>query len=170
MTADRYIIKSCKKSKNWEEGFFSVNGSVGAIVFGNPRCERIIINHEELFLKTDSVKKLPNMKDVFKKAREPTASGKGIETAELFYNKARERGLKNAEGLYPDRYFPALQMDIHYLEETEKGYERRLNTYTSEIDVRAEYDEFCMSKWVFTSIKENLVCISQRMLKFAPGF
>ena len=39
-------------AKRWEHGLFCGNGYVGAVVMGEPINEKIIIDHEKLFLPT----------------------------------------------------------------------------------------------------------------------
>ena len=47
----RWVIFSEKPAKEWEDGMVTGNGRHGARVMGFTQNERIIINHEELFVR-----------------------------------------------------------------------------------------------------------------------
>ena len=136
---------------------------MGAIVFCRLREEKIIFNHEELFLRTNKLRSFPDMSDVFKEVRKMVKENKGPEAAELFYNKAKERGMDNTfikdETLYPDSFFPAFELNIAY-DAKASDYERYLNTYNGEIVMSCSDNDKKIIQRVFTSIVDNAVCIS----------
>ena len=160
----KYIIKSEKKSNNWEEGYFTGNGTVGGIVFCNPQKDKIIFNHESAFLYTTEIGNFPVMTDVFAELRESFKHGEQVEYTEKFCDIARKRGLINKlspeeKGLYPNPFFPPFEMDIIYSVKKETKYLRQLNTATGEISYSFKDLENVISQRVFTSHKLNAVCI-----------
>ncbi|MBO5198274.1 MAG: glycoside hydrolase N-terminal domain-containing protein [Lachnospiraceae bacterium] len=173
----KYEIKSKKKADNWEEGYFTGDGTVGAIVMCCPGQEQIILNHESLFLHATEWEAFPEMADVFGELRKSYESGEQISYAEKFYQTARERGLKNKilkedTTLYPDSYFPAFEVWVDYEEgrgkvhgekneigpsRYESNYERSLNTRTSEIRSHFGEGKNQVTERVFTSRVKNAV-------------
>ena len=46
----RHGIHDTAPAARWEDGFLSGNGECGLIALGDPRAERLIVNHHRLVL------------------------------------------------------------------------------------------------------------------------
>lgn len=159
----KYEIKTRRIAQNWEEGYFTGNGTIGAIVMCHPGDERIIFNHEELFLHTTELECFPDMSDEFNELRRLKSEDDIISAATRFFNTARQRGMKNKIipediTLYPDSYYPPFELKINYSAPKE-NYERCLNTKTSEITAVFGTEEDKIKESVFTSHISNTVFI-----------
>lgn len=158
----KYEIKSKKRACCWEEGYFTGNGTIGAIVMCEPENEKIIFNHEELFLHTTELENFPNMSDIFLKMREAYRKNEQVEYACLFFEEAVRRGLKNKifkedKTLYPDSFFPAFELDINYEIGCVSNYQRSIDTSTGEITAAFEENGNKVVHRIFTSHIQNAV-------------
>lgn len=184
MMPQRGIVSSVPATR-WEDGFLTGNGRMGAVVFGQPTSETIIVNHEKLFLPTserkgvlpDLSKYLPKVrriirdessKDSYKATsvlmeakvlpnRLPRAMSCG--TADAFLqDKAKEDGLIVSP---VEPYHPGLEFKIDMPPHGQvKNYLRTTNFETGEVTVLWDDDEGAYVRRLFVSKPDNVVVLS----------
>jgi hypothetical protein len=114
-TADEMLISppehgfvSRLPASKWEESMITGNGTIGALVFGDPLNERIILSHEKLFLPEYPPTAPPPLHKYLERIWELTSNGRGEEAAELVGPVASIR-LKNLrDGMEDYEYFALL--------------------------------------------------------------
>jgi alpha-L-fucosidase 2 len=115
----------------WEESMITGNGTIGALVYGNPLNERIILSHEKLFMPEYPPYEAPPLHKYLDRIRELTLEGKGEEAAELLVRAGEEVGIEDM--IWTDALIPACQMIIESLEDEKiTDYTRSVNYETGE--------------------------------------
>lgn len=95
----------------WQEALVTGNGTLGAMVFGNPSAEKIILNHERLYEPLrDELCPVPDVADVLPDVRRLYLRGKYKEGYHLYYRAAREAGFPGIQ--WTDPYHPACSLQI----------------------------------------------------------
>lgn len=99
-------------SSGWEDGFVSGNGRMGAVLFGEPGNESIVINHCRLFLPLGSKEIVPDVSSYVSQLRD-TFLVKGSKQALSFlFSKAKEKGFGGL--INTDPYHPGFFIGIKY--------------------------------------------------------
>ena len=140
MSSGRWIVWSNIPSQCWEDAFVTGNGSIGTMVWGTPKDERIICVHEELFIRGWDRNKItvPNTANLLPEARRLIQAGKNNEAAHLVASEAdsqlRKMGANERWPLIPH---PAFDLRIQYLDTNTMcdSYRRQLNLETGEASV-----------------------------------
>ncbi len=101
---------SREKARCWEEGFPGGNGRIGVMVMGNPAEEKVIVNHERLFLPMHGRVNMPDMSGHLPEIRNLIRVGKYRDAAKFFVEKSTEAGL--LPGIGPDYFHPAFDLKI----------------------------------------------------------
>jgi hypothetical protein len=107
------------------------NGTMGALVFGNPLDERIILSHEKLFMPEYPPTDAPALYKHIVRVRELALAGRGEEAAELAVEAGKEAGIE--DWVWTDPLIPACQLEIKSLSDEEiSNYTRSVNYETGE--------------------------------------
>ena len=93
---DHGFVSQLSASK-WEESMITGNGTMGALVLGNPLDERLILSHEKLFMPEYPPYEAPPLYKYLAKIRELTLKGQGEEAAELLVQAGEEVGIDDVE-------------------------------------------------------------------------
>jgi alpha-L-fucosidase 2 len=101
---------SAKPASRWEESLITGNGTIGALVRGNPGNDVIILSHEKLFMPEYPPTKAPDLKAHLEQIREFTLVGEGKKAAELAGKAGREAGIENL--IWTDPLVPACQLEV----------------------------------------------------------
>jgi hypothetical protein len=146
-------------AQRWEDAFVTGNGRMGAMLFGDPQNDTLVVNHCRLFLPlgnreivADLAKYTPEMRQIIR--------DKGYDEATNFLiGKAKEQGYP---GLIPtDPCHPGLFINIKQpAVGTIKDYERTENFQTGEVTVRWKDDRGEFKRRLFVSRTENLLALS----------
>lgn len=135
-------------ASKWEESMITGNGTIGALVFGNPLNERIILSHEKLFMPEYPPAKAPALYKYMDRIRELTLNGRGEEAAELAVQTGREAGLHDL--IWTDPLVPACQMEIKSLSDSKiSNYARSVNYETGEATTAWESGDHVFRRTVF---------------------
>jgi hypothetical protein len=94
----------------WEEALLCGNGTLGAILMGQPQTERVIFTHEKLFLPLHEKRSPVVTREHLPHMREMLAAGKFKEVAELVADLGREQGYPGM--LWTDSFFPACELAL----------------------------------------------------------
>lgn len=122
-------------AKIWQEAMLSGNGTMGAMVFGDPNDERIILNHERLYEPLlDEPCPVPNAAGALKKTRELYLAGKYKEGYLHYFNACKQAGFPGIQ--WTDPYHPACALTITGSKSTANDYSRSTNFRNGEVLVR----------------------------------
>ncbi|MBI3946575.1 MAG: glycoside hydrolase N-terminal domain-containing protein, partial [Armatimonadetes bacterium] len=102
MSDRAYRMTLRQPATRWEDALPSGNGSLGALVYGNIRREVVLLNHEELWLRTPRPE-LPGVSHHLPELRALLASGRYREAVRFLDSKLRE----HRYAARPDPYHPA---------------------------------------------------------------
>lgn len=114
----------------WEEGFVLGNGEMGAIVFGDPRHDRLIGNHADLFLPTSHQQPTPDLSDLLPKVRQLIETDGYQAAVDFQFKMATERGYQGLQ--MSDPFVPAFELAIDFHINNVAHYKRALNYQTGE--------------------------------------
>jgi alpha-L-fucosidase 2 len=92
----------------WEEAFPVGNGSVGALVHGNIAMERLVLNHEALWLPAPKPR-LPDISEHLAELRRLLHAGQFVEADEFLHRKLVEAGCSPP---FPTAYHPACDLNV----------------------------------------------------------
>jgi alpha-L-fucosidase 2 len=100
---------SRRPARNWEEAFPGGNGTIGVLALGNSVNERIIVNHEELFLPMHGRVRMPKMAEHLPRIRRLIREGRCRDAAAHFASECAKQGVK---GMGPDYFHPAFDITV----------------------------------------------------------
>lgn len=149
---------SSQPATNWEEGLITGNGTLGLNAMSRPNLERIIFNHEELFMPMGAPFVPVDQSADLPKIRQLIAEGK--------YKEAEKRQFENTgqEGfMYPDFYVPAFDLVIQREAQGEvRNYSRSVDFSTAEATVQWTDDAGTFQRQVFASREDGVAVIRIR--------
>jgi hypothetical protein len=151
---DHGFVSSQPASK-WEESMITGNGTMGALVFGSPFREKIILSHEKLFMPEYPPTKAPNLGENLDKIRELVLNGEGEKAAVLAVELGVEAGIEDL--IWTDPLVPACQIEIEsLLQDSIANYARSVNYETGEAVTAWETKEGVFHRKIFTSRPDNV--------------
>ena len=145
-----------KKATKWEESLITGNGTLGALVTGDPLNERIILSHEKLFMPEYAPTAAPDLASHMDEIRSLVVEGKGGEAAQLAVELGKEVGIE--ELIWTNPLIPACQMEIEDLSGGKVAeYARSVNYETGEAVTawKTEFGDFVRK--VFASRSDQVV-------------
>ncbi len=144
-------------AKRWQDALVSGNGEMGIMVFGNPKEEKIIFNHEFLYeyIGTEHVKP-PDVGDIIPKAKQLIKAEKYKEAKEEILRHAKTKGYQDI--LWTDPYHPACVLNLNQDFDGEiSNYERRLNYERGEIVVQWHAGSTQYTRSAFVSRPDKVI-------------
>lgn len=144
-------------AERWQDGLVSGNGKMGVLVFGQPRHERIVFNHELLyeFIGTETVPPadisaaMPEIKQLIVDGKYDQAHKLGIKTA-------LENG--HPDILWTDPYHPACALLIEQSFDGDTADYRRTTDYSSgQITVRWNASDIQYTRNTFVSRPDDVI-------------
>jgi alpha-L-fucosidase 2 len=157
-TPSYHTLVSEEPATRWEEALLTGNGNMGAMVFGRPYNETIVVNHCRLYLPQghreivqDFGAFMPAFKDAGLKA--------GPEGPAVVH---RMMQAKTTQKIIPtDPFHPAflLSVDMGHRSEKLRHYQRRQNLATGEVTVQWSDDLGDWQRQLFVSRPDNLVVL-----------
>ena len=119
-------------ASRWEESMLTGNGTTGALVFGDPLDDRIILSHEKLFMPEYPPCEAPPLYKYLDRVRKLVLEDKGEQAAKLLLEAGREVGIDDM--IWTDALIPACQLEIKTLSDKEvSDYVRSVNYETGEV-------------------------------------
>jgi len=154
MATSRHSIVSRQPAIRWQDGFPSGNGCIGALVYGSIAEERILFNHEHLWLRIPKPE-LPDVSAHLPELRRLLEQGR-YQDAQLFLSKRLE------EAGYPHRrpapYHPAFDLALRMpTREAFRRYRRSLDFETGEVRVEWEDGGCAFQRDLFVSRADDVV-------------
>jgi hypothetical protein len=146
---------SIRPAKNWEEGLITANGTLAINALSRPLNERIIFNHERLFMPMGKPHVPPDQSKYLPEIRQLIAEGKYKQAEELQFKHTGQKGF-----MYPDFYVPAFDLTIDSEAQGEvRDYARSVDFQTGEATVRWSDDRGAFERRMFVSRKDGVAVI-----------
>ena len=150
-------VASSVPASRWDYGFLTGNGRIGAIVYGNPTRETIVLNHERLYLPhprpeiCDLGKYLPEVRRIIREKGHVAALKFSLE-------KAAEQGHFN---YHSDPFHLAFELNLEMpAGGTVTDYVRTTDFQTGEVSVRWRDDDGGYARRLFVSRPDNVAVLS----------
>lgn len=149
---------SSQPAENWEQGLITGNGTLGLNALSRPNEERIIFNHEELFMPMGEPLVPVDQSTDLPKIRELIAEGKYKEAERLQFENTGQEGF-----MYPDFYVPAFDLVIKREAQGEvRDYSRSVDFTTAEATVQWTDDAGTFQRQVFASREDGVAVVRIR--------
>jgi alpha-L-fucosidase 2 len=146
---------SVKPAKNWEEGLITANGTLAINALSRPLNERIIFNHERLFMPMGKPHVPPDQSKHLPELRKLIEEGKYKEAEELQFKYTGQEDF-----MYPDFYVPAFDLTIDSEAQGEvRNFARSVDFQTGEAIVRWSDDRGAFERRMFVSRKDGVAVI-----------
>jgi hypothetical protein len=154
---------STNPAKNWEQGLITANGTIALNALSRPHDERIIFNHERLFMPMGAPHVPPDQSKHLPELRKLIEEGKYKEAEKLQFELSGQKGF-----MYPDYYVPAFDLTI----DSEAGgevrdYARSVDFQTGEAVVHWADERGVFERRMFVSRKDGVAVIKLAAAK--PG-
>jgi hypothetical protein len=150
---------SIEPAKNWDDGLAEGNGNMGAMLYGNPVNETLLVNHCKLWLPAGSREVLPNIGDLLPEMRKIIGE-KGYEEGQNFFLK---KAMENGWGgilVWTDVFHPGFFLNINQPERDKiTDYARVENFSTGEVWVQWKTNAGDFSRRMFVSKTDNTIVL-----------
>lgn len=141
----------------WQNALLCGNGEMGAMVFGNPHSETIIINHAEIYLPTTPPVKPINQSSRLKEINSLLLNDKYTEAAKIPVEQSEIEGYNGMK--WSDPYIHAFNIKLQMPAENIEKFERSVNYETGEAIVSWKQDGNYYQRKTFASRADSLVII-----------
>jgi len=146
---------STKPANNWEEGLITANGTIGINALSRPLNERIIFNHERLFMPMGAPHVPPDQSTHLPEIRRLIEEEKYKEAEILQFKLSGQKKF-----MYPDYYVPAFDLTIDGEGQGEtRDYARSVDFQTGELVVQWADDRGAFQRRMFVSRKDGVAVI-----------
>ncbi|MCW3786591.1 glycosyl hydrolase family 95 catalytic domain-containing protein [Plebeiibacterium sediminum] len=139
----------------WEDALLTGNGTIGAMVMGNPFEESIILNHALLFLPNETPVIPPDMTSHLEEIKRLSLEGKYKEVAELGVKLWKDAGYGDKK--WTDPYVPSAELTIDMPFSNVEDYQRLVNFQTAEAIVEWKDQSGYFSRKTFASRADGVI-------------
>jgi hypothetical protein len=147
------------QASSWEEALISGNGSLGALVMGNPRSETIILSHERLFMPMDKAMPPVPLAPRLDEIRALVDAGRYSDAAQLAEEISFENDYK--EMPWTDPLIPAFDIIVEMDGAGDpQNYARSVDFETGVATVRWEEDNGIFIRRLFVSRADDVAVLS----------
>jgi alpha-L-fucosidase 2 len=147
---------SWQPAQSWEHGLLSGNGSMGALVIGQPHEETIILSESNLFLPINAPQQPINQASRLAEIRKLLLAGKSEEAAKIPVQQREKEGYK----IGGDPFIPAFQLKIAQEGGNISHYQRAVNFETGEASVSWKDATGSFERSVFVSRPDSVIVLS----------
>jgi alpha-L-fucosidase 2 len=154
----RYLLSSSQPAQKWEEALLTGNGNMGAMVFGEPYKETIVVNHGKLYLPLGNHEIVQDFA-----AFMPEFKAAGLEAGKdgpaVVHKMMQQR---TTQKIVPtDPFHPAflLSLKMGKAKGKPRDYQRTQNLTSGEVIVRWSDDAGDWERKVFVSRPANLAVL-----------
>lgn len=148
---------SWKPAPVWEDALLSGNGTIGAMVFGKPHEETIILNHARCYLPMRTPPKPINQASRLAEIRDLMAQGKFVEATRIPVEQASKEGF--SEMLWIDPYVPFANIRLNMAPGNVTNYIRMVDFETGEAKVQWQQDGQLYQRSLFVSRADSVVVL-----------
>lgn len=125
----------------WDQAFPCGNGPVGAMAYGNPQDETILLNHEALWYPLhEKPGEVPNMAQHLPKLREMLTQGRYTEGENFWNSKLKEFDYGLQRNPFTNPYHPAFDLLIHQPDKHDTAGIGRVGNYRRHLDFETGED------------------------------
>ncbi|MCK9208779.1 MAG: glycoside hydrolase family 95 protein, partial [Salinivirgaceae bacterium] len=142
---------------SFEQALLLGNGEMGAMVFGHPHNETIIVNHCALYLPTTYPFKPIDQAGRLTEIRELLLQGKGTEAALIPVEQSKQEGYPGQ--IWNDPYIPAFDLLIQTQTDNIDQYQRSLDFETGEALISWKQNGTLIERRQFISRTDSLLVI-----------
>ena len=157
---------SSRAAQKWEESLVTGNGTMGAMVAGNPFDEKIVFNHALLYLPLYPTLKPVSQGDYIEAIRKLTLEGKYAEASQLVVERSHTDGYGRKRATDP--FIPAFQMNVSSDSTQITNYSRSVDFTSGEIEVKWQDKNGIFSRKLFVSRPDNVVMMKLSSNNGAP--
>ncbi len=149
-------ITSSLPATIWENSLITGNGTMGALVMGQPYKETVILSHAKLYIPLNKPKRLINQASRLTEIQTLLLEGRYMEAAKI------PAQLRDVEGfnIGIDPYIPAFDIRIEQPILPIKNYLRTVNYETGEANVNWEDSNGTFKRTVFVSRPDSVIVLS----------
>jgi hypothetical protein len=146
-------------AKQWSDAFVTGNGRMGAVLFGNPVDDTLVVSHCRLYLPRGTREIVPDLAQYTPQMRQIYRDKGPGEANAFLIDKAKEQGFTGLA--WTDSFHPGLFVNIKApAVGAIRDYERTENFQTGEVTVRWKDDRGEFKRRLFVSRTDNLVALS----------
>lgn len=149
---------SGQPAQNWEHGLLSGNGTMGAVVIGQPHDETIILSESNLFLPIHGLQKPINQASRLAEIRQLLLAGKNQQAANIPVEQMKKEGYEIGE----DPFIPAFQLKIVQDGGNTERYQRAVDFQRGEASVSWREGSGTYQRRVFVSRPDSVIVLSIR--------
>jgi hypothetical protein len=154
------------RATNWEESLVSGNGSIGALVLGDPAEEVVTFSHERLFLPTTTALPPIEMAPYLPQIRALLFAGQYQQAADLAVRLADEHGYGGFR--WTDPFVPAFDLRISQTTHgAPRSYSRGTDFETGQVCVSWHDDLGVTSRRLFVSRADDVAVL--KLVPAGPG-
>lgn len=147
---------SSKPAENWEHSLLSGNGTIGAMVIGEPYKETIICSHALLYLPQKRSGVVFEQQSALPEIKKLLLAGKYNEAAQVTATLRKEQGFDDAR----DPFIPAFDLNIDQGSGNLQSYQRAVNFETGEATVNWKDDKGIFERKLFVSRADSIIVLS----------
>jgi alpha-L-fucosidase 2 len=147
---------SWQPAQSWEHSLVTGNGTMGALVNGQPHEETIILSESNLFLPINAPQQAINQASRMGEIKKLLLAGKNEEAAKIPVQQREKEGYK----LGADPFIPAFQLKIAQEGGNISRYQRSTNFETGEASVSWKDAEGSFKRRVFVSRPDSVIVVS----------
>lgn len=141
---------------NWEHALLSGNGTLGAMVFGNPHEETIILNHSSLFLPQQKSDRPIDQASRLEEIRKLMLEGKFDEATKIPVEIRKQQGYSDER----DPFIPAFDLYVSQQAGNVTRYNRTVNFETGEAAVNWQDTNGTFQRKLFVSRADSVIVLS----------
>lgn len=159
----QYGFYSTRPAKVWEESLVSGNGTMGAMVKGEPFRESIVVNHALLYLPIHQPLKPVSQGARLAEIKELMLQGKYAEASQLVVDLSHAEGYGDKR--WTDPFIPAFRVEIESDSSRTTHYARQVNFETGEVEVKWEGASGAFCRQLFVSRADSVIVIRIRAMR-----
>jgi hypothetical protein len=146
-------------AQQWSDAFVTGNGRMGAVLFGNPANDTLVVSHCRLYLPRGTREILPDLAQYTAQMRQIYRDKGPGEAHGFLVAKATEQGFQGLA--WTDPFHPGLFVNIQQPPVgAVRDYERTENFQTGEVTVRWKDDRGEFKRQLIVSRADNLLALS----------
>lgn len=156
---DRGFV-SHQKAPSWEQGLISGNGTLGALVYGSPENESVILSHALLYLPLHQPLPPVSQGKHLKEIRQLMLDGQYAKASEYIVELSQQEGYGPKR--WTDPFIPAFRLNIRTDSSSINHYRRSVDFETGEVAIQWEDS---LGKWcreLFVSRPDSVVVMRLR--------
>lgn len=147
---------SLAPAPDWSHALVTGNGTMGALVIGQPQDETLIFSHADLYIPLNEPKPPINQGSRLEEIRKLLLDGKGSAAANIPVEQREKEGFNIGR----DPFIPAFDMHIVHESAKVQKYQRSLNFETGEATVTWTDERGTFERSVFVSRADSVIVVA----------